>query len=118
MKTTNIAAAIAFLSASVFAAQVALANSAPVNGRVSTVRVDRGGQGIIYLTAAATAGCANTPNTGTQGFAFDTNTKGGEQISRAVLSAELAGKSVQIVGSGVCTVYTTAEDIVSFYVLN
>jgi hypothetical protein len=114
MKTTKIAACLAFLSAQILAAHVALAVPSDVNGRVATVRVDGNGKGVIYLTVNAAASCATSG-----GFGFDSNTKAGEAIAKAAISGKLSGAIVRIVGTGSCTnVYTTTEDINSFYLQN
>ena len=111
MKITNIAACIAFISAQVLAVHMALAAASDVIARVGTVRVDGNGKGVIYLVGVnPAAGCASS-----QGFGFDSNTKGGEGIAKAAISAKLSGATIRIVGTGACSIYTTTEDISSFY---
>jgi hypothetical protein len=118
MKITNIAACMAFISAQVLVVHVALAAASDANGRVLTVRVDGNGKGVIYLAGVIPAPtCAGAP-TASQGFAFDSNTKGGESIAKAAISAKLSGAIIRIVGTGNCTIYSTAEDISSFYLQN
>ncbi|WP_141333172.1 hypothetical protein [Myxococcus sp. AB025B] len=78
---------------------------------ISHIRIDSSGKGIIFLTLAVSGKPACGAILGS-GWAFDTNTAGGRAILSSITSAKLAGRTVDIVGTGACGIYGgNVEDV-------
>lgn len=77
---------------------------------IDQVRVDKDGRGLIYFPTSVTTG-ASCRDPGLRNvIAFDTKTEGGRAILQLALAAHLAAKQVHVVGTGLCSIYTIAED--------
>src|SRR5438876_8918493 len=80
-----------------------------VTGLVVNIRVDADGRGMVQFdtTVSSQASCGTAL---ANSFGFDTKTAGGKAVLTLLTSAKLSGKKVQATGSGLCTVYSNAED--------
>lgn len=85
-----------------------------VTGTVTRIRIDSGGQGMIFFSAnvsGVAVNCASTyyPNA----LAFDSATPGGKNLLAAALAAKATGDLLEAYGTGQCTIYGTGvvEDV-------
>ncbi len=91
----------------------ALAAGALTAAKVVMVRVDKQGQGMLVFDqsvggtppSCVIAGYVNA-------MAFDANTSGGKAILAMALAAKASGSSVEVYGTGTCSIYGNyVEDV-------
>lgn len=92
-----------------------IANAGSINGvKIIDIRIDSTGKGIIYLSSniSGSPTCSTFPAS----MSFNTNTDGGRAIYSAAMSAYLANKTVEVIGTNSCSIYAGAvEDLATIY---
>ena len=81
-----------------------------VNARVTDVRIDQDGKGMVFFDAAIGAsppGCVNAAYA--NALAFNTNTAGGRSILAVVLTAKANGNLISAIGTGSCALYGSSS---------
>lgn len=89
-----------------------------VAAKITAVRVDSGGFGMMYFDKALTTPAACVPAGASSRMSFDTNTPGGQGILSIVLSAKVSDRTVNVTGTNSCLHYTTAMESANFVNLN
>jgi len=77
-----------------------------VTGKVTAVRVDASGIGMVVFdqpVSGAPASCRHSAYT--NALAFDTNTPGGKAILATALAAKATGDTIAAIGAGTCNVF-------------
>lgn len=77
-----------------------------VLGKVSAVRVDKDGRGMVMFDrnlSSSPASCVSSSYA--NALAFNSNTAAGRAILAMALSAKMSGGTVSAYGTGACTIY-------------
>jgi hypothetical protein len=86
--------------------------AATINGKITQVRVDASGAGIVVFSVLLTSPSACTIPYFANAMAFNTNTTGGKALLANILSARNKNGNVYAGGTGTCAVYNgSVEDL-------
>ena len=78
--------------------------------KITAIRVDASGLGMMYFDKALTTPAACVPAGASSRMSFDTKTTGGQAILSLALSAKVSDVTVSVTGTNSCLHYTTSME--------
>ena len=88
------------------------------SAKITAVRVDSSGFGMMFFDKPLTTPAACVPAGAVSRMSFDTKSPGGQAMLSIALSAQVSGKTVTVTGTKSCLQYTTSVESANYLTIN